>query len=369
VAASSAASDSSGSRGGRIVITRAPLRLSLAGAGSDLPSYAHRYGGAAVSATIDHFAYAMVSETGSTTVHVASSDYAGLLEDNDSAGIDSFHRPALAMLKALGIERGVSVFMTSELPPYAGVGAISAALLALAWALARLQRRTMTRDQAASLATAIEVERLGTGGRGAEVYGQAVGGLTFLDATEDGVCATPIRLPDDIRLALEARLMLFFSGRVQRDQRAIDDLGRAADRNRAGVIDGLHEIKEVAIELRDQLAQGNIDALGGCLDRTWQATRRLGPSMTDPWVDQWYEMAVNAGASGGKVNGLGGAGFLLLYCQPKQQQRVTESLQSAGLRRVDVHLESSGVSLLLDESTTTMTARELTSRTGKHTHN
>jgi D-glycero-alpha-D-manno-heptose-7-phosphate kinase len=340
----------------------------LAGAGTDLPAYARRYGGLAISATIDRFAYAMVSDTSHPTVQIGSSDYGQLLDGDGSNRTDSFHRPAQAILKEFGIDRDVSVFITSELPPYTGVGAISGSAIALVWALARLQGRTMSPLEAASVASSAEVNRLALSYKGADAYGQALGGLTLTEVTEAGVCATPVPLSDDLRFALEVRLMLFFTGRVQRDLREIEEVGRAAERNRAGVIEALHEIKAAAIDLRNRLEQGEIDSVGDSLDRTWRATRRLGPAMTDPWVDQWYEMAVNAGASGGKVNGLGGPGFLLLYCQPDRQQRVTEALQSAGLRRVGVRFEPNGVALLLDESKTAATSTKPRSNVGNTRH-
>jgi D-glycero-alpha-D-manno-heptose-7-phosphate kinase len=306
----------------------------------------------AISATIDRFAYAMVSESSHPTVQIASSDYGQLLDGDEASGTDSYHRPAQAILKEFGIDRDTSVFITSELPPYTGVGAISGSAIALVWALARLQGRTMTPAEAATVASSAEVNRLALSYKGSDAYGQALGGLTVTEVSEEGVRATPIQLSEDLRLALEERLMLFFTGRVQRDLHEIEEVGRAAERNRAGVIEALHEIKAAAIEMRDRLGHGEIDSVGDCLDRTWRATRRLGKATTDPWVDQWYGMAVHAGASGGKVNGLGGPGFLLLYCQPDRQQSVTEALQSAGLRRVAVRFESNGVALLLDETTT-----------------
>jgi D-glycero-alpha-D-manno-heptose-7-phosphate kinase len=318
----------------------------------------------AITATLDRFAYAMVSETSHPTVQIASSDYGQLLDGDESSGRDSYHRPAQAILKEFGIDRDVSVFITSELPPYTGVGAISGSAIALVWALARLQGKPMTQVQAASMASSAAASRLALSYKGADAYGQALGGLTFTEATEDGVFATPVRLSADLRLALEDRLMLFFTGRVRQDLHEIEEVGRAAERNRAGVIAALHEIKAAAIEMCNRLEGGEIDSVGDCLDRTWRATRRLGPGMTDPWVDQWYEMALNAGASGGKVNGLGGPGFLLLYCQPDRQQRVTEALQSAGLRRISVRFESNGVALLLDGAKIAASTTRLRSTTG-----
>jgi D-glycero-alpha-D-manno-heptose-7-phosphate kinase len=298
----------------------------------------------------------MVSNGGHPSVQITSSDYGQLFDSDGSTDTDSFQRPAQAILKNFGVTRDMSVFFTSELPPRTGVGAISGSAIALVWALARVQRRPMTPVEAAGVAANSEVDRLALSYKGADAYGQALGGMTVTEVTEDGVCATPLPLPEDLRQALELRLMLFFTGRIRRDLREVQEVGRAAERNRAGVIEALHEIKAAAVDMRGRLEHGDIDSVGDCLDRTWRATRRLGPAMTDPWVEQWYEMAINAGASGGKVNGLGGPGFLLLYCQSDRQQRVTESLQSAGLRPIGVGFESSGVALLLDESETSATA-------------
>ena len=292
----------------------------------------------------------MVSNGGHPTVQISSSNYGQLFDGDASTGMDPYQRPAQTILKDFGITRDMSVFFTSELPPHTGVGAISGSAIALVWALACLQHRTITPPEAAGMASAAEVDRLALSYKGADGYGQARGGLTATEVTEDGACATPISLPEDLLEALESRMMLFFTGRIRRNLHEVQEVGRAAERNRAGVIDALHEIKAAAIEMRARLEQGEIDSVGDCLDRTWRATRRLGPAMTDPWVDQWYQMARNAGASGGKVNGLGGPGFLVLYCQPDRQPRVTEALQSAGLRRIGVRFESSGVALLLDES-------------------
>jgi len=301
--------------------------------------------------TINRFAYAMVSETDNRMAEVASSDYNGLLDAEKSSPTDSFQRPAEAILKEFGIEHGVSVFLTAELPPYTGIGAISGSAVALIWALAKLRGKPMTVIETARLASLVEVERLGLPFGVSDAYAQALGGLTFVDVHDSDVCASPIPVSDDLREALEARLMLFFTGRTNRDTQMINEASRAAEKNRAGVIEALHEIRAAAVDLRDLLRNGEIDEVGTCLDRTWKATRRMGPAMSDPWVDQWYGMAINAGGTGSKLNGLGDAGFLLLYCEPDRQESVTESLQSAGLRRIGVQFEATGVSLLLDDST------------------
>ena len=160
----------------------------------------------------------MVSETDSPFVEVSSTDYGGLLDDQQFPRPDSFDRPAEAILRELGVDRGVSVFLTSELPPYTGVGAVSGSAVALAWALAELRHQPMTVTEAARLVSLVEAERLGLPFGVSDAYAQALGGLTFVEVTEGGVCASQIPVSEDLRVALEARLMLFFTGRVQRDR-------------------------------------------------------------------------------------------------------------------------------------------------------
>ena len=334
-----------------MVITRAPLRISLAGAGTGFPSYAARYGGMAIDVTIDRYAYAMVSATTSPGVNVTTSDYEGLLEAYEAEYRDPFLPSTFPILQRFGITSGVSIFLTSEFPPRSGIGTPAGCSLALIWALARLEGQALTRSEAARIADAAQTNRLGLPAGGADVYAQALGGLTSADISDDGVHSEALAITDSVLNELGARLMLFFTGRLQRDLRQTEEIARGAERNRAIVIEGLHEIKNAAIDLRNALVRGELSLVGECLNRTWHATRRLGPDMSDPWIDRWYEIGMKAGASGGKMNGLGAPGMMLLCCEPERQQSVTIALQSAGLQRVGVSLERNGLELLLDQPT------------------
>src|SRR5207302_11017569 len=120
------------------------------------------------------------------------------------------------------------------------------------------------------------------------------------------------------------------------------------ERNRATVINALHAIKQAALELKDELLRGNIDALGPCLDASWEAKRRLAPGVSDPWIDQWYAAAKSAGAAGGKICGAGGGGFLMLYCDPERQPTVTSTLHGLGLMPMDFRFESGGAMVIVN---------------------
>src|SRR5207253_1537698 len=147
---------------------------------------------------------------------------------------------------------------------------------------------------------------------------------------------------------LEARLMLFFTGRSRDSAQILGEQKRSSERNRAGVIEALHVIKSMAIALRNDLIRGDIGSLGDYLHESWVAKRQLAAGITDPWIDQWYQVARDAGARGGKIAGAGGGGFLLLYCEREHQDQVTEALRAQGLHRMDFRFESGGAMVIVN---------------------
>jgi D-glycero-alpha-D-manno-heptose-7-phosphate kinase len=256
-----------------------------------------------------------------------------------------------AIVEHFGIERSLSVFLTSELPPHTGLGISSAGNVALIKGVAEMHGVALGREEIADLACRIEVDKFDKPVGKQDVYASCFGGLNYLEFSEASVTVEPIVLAPDLLGELERRLMLFFSGRFQDASEALDEQRRGSQRNRASVIEALHEIKGAAIGLNRDLRRGDIDSVGGWFDVSWASSRQLARGIADPWVDEWYALARSAGASGGKTAGLGSPGFLLLYCQPQYQQRVTDSLQDAGLKRLDFRLEHEGANVVLQEAT------------------
>ena len=197
-------------------------------------------------------------------------------------------------------------------------------------------------------ASVIEIERCGEPIGKQDQYAAAFGGLNFIEFTPDGVRVEPMELPEDTARELERRLMLFFTGRSRNSAAILGEQKRNSERNRATVIEALHIIKEEARTLRTELRRGNIAAVGKSLHESWMAKRRLAQGISDPWIDQWYEAARAAGASGGKIAGAGGGGFLLLYCEPELQDQVTEALEGNGLSRMDFRFESGGAMVIMN---------------------
>lgn len=182
-------------------------------------------------------------------------------------------------------------------------------------------------------------------------YAAAFGGLNFLEFRPEGVLIQPIELEADLQAELEGRLMLFFTGRSRNSSEILAEQKRNSERNRTTVIEALHVIRQSAIELRRELQRGELGALGECLHRSWIAKRQLAHGISDPWIDQWYDAARSAGATGGKIAGAGGGGFLLLYCEREKQEAVTAALKDVGLSRMDFRFESGGAMVILNALT------------------
>jgi len=304
-----------------------------------------------VTATIDKYCYALLSPTNGQSVQFATSDYEGLVALEPSSKMAGQTHPAAFVLDYLGIRRGVSVFMTSELPPHTGMAAYSAGVVALIRTVAELRGQRISPSEIAELACQIEIEKMGSALGKQNAYSTALGGLNLIEFDSQGVRRQAIHLDASTLHAFEERLMLFFTGRFEQSPRVLAEYRRATERNRATVVTALHQIKEAAIGLHRELETGNLETVGHWLNQSWSASRNLAPGMTDPWVDQWYEMARSAGATGGGTAGLGATGFIFLYCEPDRQKRVEDELDRAGLKRVEFRLAFEGVALILNEQT------------------
>src|SRR5207245_4014102 len=208
---------------------RAPLRISLAGGGTDFESYYSKYGGVAVTATIDKYAYALLSPTDADSVQIGTSEYPGLRDLDGSAPSLDGH-PAPFVLERLGIRRGLSVFLTSELPPHAGIGSYSAETVALIRAALEFGGKALSPQEIAELACHIEIQGMRTPIGKQNAYAVALGGLNYFEFDSNGVRQHPFQLADEVRREFEARLMLIFTSRSERTSNGLADHQHSMDR-------------------------------------------------------------------------------------------------------------------------------------------
>jgi D-glycero-alpha-D-manno-heptose-7-phosphate kinase len=333
-----------------MLIVRAPVRVSFAGGGTDMPSYYREKGGLVVSTTIDKYFYVVVNLNGVDSVQITSADYSTFFRQRRGAPMEWDGDLSLprAFLHQFGVDGGVSLFLASEIPPGTGLGSSSTVAVALAKALGTLCRANFSTTQIAELASYVEIDKLGMPIGRQDQYAAAFGGLNIISFSRTGITVEPLNLPPLLERALEQRLMLFFTGTSRSAGNILRDQDAATRDGVAEVMTSLDEIHRVAYETIRLLRAGDLTGFGRLLDQSWQAKKRLASGISNPTIDQAYETALANGAIGGKVAGAGGGGFLLLYCEKQYQEAVTTALEWRGLTRTDFHFERGGAVVLMD---------------------
>jgi D-glycero-alpha-D-manno-heptose-7-phosphate kinase len=336
-----------------MLLVRAPVRISLAGGGTDLPSYYEHFGGLVVNAAIARYFYVFLNPTGDQGVQISSSDFSAF--SRWSAGeeplSDEILRLPRAVLHDFGAAGGFSIFLASEIPPGTGLGSSSTVAVALTKAISTYLGQRLSPAEIAERASSIEIDKLASPIGKQDQYAAAFGGLNVLTFESNGVQVEPLALEPEVRRRLEGNLLLFYTG-LSRSANAILREQRQSTTNRqAHVLEALHDIKSFARETRAVLEAANLDGLGEILHQSWQAKRRLAHGITNWRIDTLYDRARERGALGGKITGAGGGGFLLLYCRRSAQPDVCEEMTKQGLYRMDFRFDGGGAKVLLNSAT------------------
>lgn len=333
-----------------MLIARAPMRVSYAGGGTDIESYYRDFGGIVVSAAIDKYFYVIIKPTSNRHVQVSSADFRAFLriEGESPIGVGGELNHAKAALARSGVSGGYSVFMASEVPAGTGLGSSSAVAVALVKALLALQGKLPDKTQIAEEACQIELRDLAMPIGRQDQYASSFGGINAIRFDSAGVAVEPLDLDLQTVSRLERCTMLFYTGLLHDSSTLLKQQSPTDGALRDKRIELLHEIKAAACEARDALLSGDPDRIGAILARNWEAKRRLSPDVSNSMIDTAYEAAIQGGASGGKIAGAGGGGFLLLYCKPENQATVAAALHSLGLARTDFHFDFGGARILMN---------------------
>lgn len=327
-----------------MLIARAPFRISLAGGGTDFQSYYERFGGLVVSTSIDKFVYVQLEKRDGTQAQIASADYQTFYRHHSGQKVTWDGDLALprAVLQELGVHSGISLFVASEVPPGTGLGSSSAAAVALIRVVAAYKDRKLSAADVADLACEVEIGRLGAPIGKQDQYASSHGGLNAIRFSRDGIAVEPLEVRPETRTTLERRLMLFFTGTARNSRTVLQMQKQETASDDSVTVKALHRIKEAAEVCYSSLKLGDLDAVGRLLHETWMQKRQLAPGISNATIDAAYDEARANGATGGKIAGAGGGGFLLLYCSEPCQDSVTLTLEARGLRRMEFGFETAG---------------------------
>lgn len=313
--------------------SKAPLRVSFAGGGTDVPPFPESEGGLVLSATINRYAYGSLSPRTDTAIHVESVDYG--LEMRFGSPEDLIFDGRLDLVKAAirklgGMDAGYDLFLHTDAPPGSGLGSSSSVVIALIGLLMDFHRLPLTDYEIADLAYHLEREDLRIRGGLQDQYAATFGGFNFMEFEADHVIVNPLRIRSDVVHELEHNMLLVYTGRPRIDDGIIDDQTERFERGDEHTLDGLRAQKRLALEMKNALLQGRLNEFGALLGTAWEAKRQMSPRISTDFIDEAYDTAMRSGALGGKVTGAGGGGYMLFFCPFHIKHRVAEKLLAMG---------------------------------------
>ena len=323
-----------------VIIARSPLRLSLGGGGTDLPSFYQRHCGFVIAAAIDRYVYVAVHEP---FVERIILKYA---RTERVRSVDAIRHPIIReALRLVGARNRLEIASMSDIPAGTGLGSSGSFTTALLQVLHALAGNEISATALAAQACHIEIDRLGEPVGKQDPYIAAVGGITAFTIRESGeVEVDPLKLSSATVAALQQHTLLYFTGLTRRASSILGHQDTQTRHDDQSMIENLNAIKRIGRDIKNVLESGNLRCFGELMHAHWQYKRTRSPNMTNSSIDRCYEVARANGALGGKVVGAGGGGFLMLYSE--DPERVRRAMNTFGLTEVPVHFDFAGAKVI-----------------------
>jgi D-glycero-alpha-D-manno-heptose-7-phosphate kinase len=324
-----------------VIIVRSPLRITLGGGGTDLPSYYRAHEGFLIAAAIDRYVYITVHKMFHSGFIVKYSQL-----ENVQRREDIRHPIVREALALTGVDDKVEITSLADIPAGTGLGSSGSFTTALLQALHAHQRNIVSTRELAEQACHIEIDRLGEPIGKQDQFIAAYGGVTcFRFHKDDKVDVWPATIGTETLTNLEEGLTMFFTG-MSRSASAIlkgqDDKSKAMD---PAMVDNLHYVKDLGQRSLSALETGDLYKFGKLMDEHWQHKKKRSAAISTSEIDKWYDIALRNGALGGKLVGAGGGGFLLLYAEDKK--RLRHAMREVGLEEVRVRFDFEGTKTLV----------------------
>jgi len=311
---------------------KAPLRLGIAGGGTDISPYSDLYGGAILNATINMFAFASIEPRNDEKIEIISNDF-GVREEVKSVekleyngNLDLIKCVYNRIVKDFAKQKlSFSLITDANVPVGSGLGTSSAVVVAVIGAFCEWLKIPLGEYEIAKLAFEIERKDLKLAGGKQDQYAASFGGVNFMEFDNGDVIVNPLRIKNHYLMELENNLLLFFTGKSRHSDEIIKKKIESIKNNKQSV-DSMHKMKELAFEAKKHLLKGHIDKLGELLDEMWSYKKKTAKCVSSPIIDEIYENAKKGGALGGKVSGAGGGGFMYFYCPGNTKYKVIEKI-------------------------------------------
>jgi len=326
-----------------MIITRAPLRLSIGGGGTDLPFYSSRFGASLVTAALNKYVYIILEKRDfydEFLIKYSKTEYAKKIQDIQ-------HTRIRAALEYLDIKEPLEIVSLADVPSGTGLGSSSAFLIALLKALHTYKREYVSTKKLAEEACDIEINILKEPIGKHDQYASAFGGLISLDIDKQGnVVVSPLNVSYSTLEQLEQNTLMFYTGVERSASEILADQAKKAE-SEEGKMNQMHIIKDIGLEIKRALEQGETRKFGQWLNVHWETKKKFSNKMSSSEIDKYYELALRNGALGGKLVGAGGGGFLLLYCEDKKRQ-LREAMSKLELKELPFRLDMEGCKVLYE---------------------
>lgn len=324
-----------------MIITRSPLRISLGGGGTDLPSYYEQHGGFLIAGAINKYVY----------IHLHQRFIDGFLlkysqlEEADS--IDQISHPIIreALKSIPAVSSNLEITSTADIPAGTGLGSSGSFTTALLKALHTREKNILSPSDLAEQACDIEINKLGESIGKQDQYIAAFGGVTSFTFHPDGkVVAQPVRMKEDALLNLEDNLLLFFTGYSRSASKILSDQNQKSKQKDHEMLENLHFTKELGYKSLEALEAGDLVGYAQIMNTHWQRKKIRSEGMSNEHINAWYDHAMAHGALGGKLIGAGGGGFLMFYSEEKT--RLRHAMRELGLKEVRFNFDFEGTKVV-----------------------
>ncbi len=327
------------------VRARAPLRVSYAGGGTDVPPYPSQMGGVVLSCTIKSYAYCSITPRDDHRISVA--------QENQGLSVTCEHLGELkgggeiefvkAVASRFELESGFDASLRYDALPGTGLGSSSALCVSLVGAFREWKGNSMTDYDIANLAYEVERKDVGIPGGMQDQYASTFGGFNLIEFKREATIVNPLRISREILHEMEYNSLLCFSGSTRRSGGILKRQIESYENKNPRVLDALERMKTLTLEMKDQLLTGNLGEFARLLNSEWELKKQLDQEISTEETDKLLLAAREAGALGGKLLGAGGGGFLLLYCGPGRQVGVQNAVETLGGKTFPIRFDKDGL--------------------------
>lgn len=326
----------------------APVRISFAGGGTDMPEYYERFGGNVVSTSITKFTYVIINPRHDNLVQAFSSDFESHHKLTSYEKLVSKHgmELAVAVIKYLKYRDGANFLISSDVPPGSGLGASSTLAVNLVKTISTLKGEDRSKENIAETAFHIGRNILKWPIGKQDEYISAFGGFNFIKFSKNKVDVIPIKMTRGSLVELQKNLLLFFIGDTRRSNTILSTQIQRIKENQKDTLDSLSYVTQLAETMYKSLKKSDITTFAQLLHKGWIAKKKFTKNVTTDRIDKIYDLALKSGAIAGKLTGAGGGGHMLLYCEQPKQKKLLEKMENFGLKHIKFGFQTEGPKVL-----------------------